>query len=96
MASDGETRAEEVGVFGWVPWFEAGEGGKEDRNGRWRPLKQTLTFGRWRLRHEHRFRCKVLVSVRGLKNRRSFAKRETGHGVPRRNEVKNSGRLCSI
>ena len=33
MASDGETRAEEVGVFGWVPWFEAGKGGKEDGNG---------------------------------------------------------------
>ena len=27
-ASDGEARAEEVGVSGWVPWFEAGEGGE--------------------------------------------------------------------
>jgi len=33
---------------------------------------------------------------RGLKNRWSFAERETGHGVPRRDEVENSGRLCSI
>ena len=25
MAWDGEARAEEFGVSGWVPWFEAGE-----------------------------------------------------------------------
>lgn len=68
MAWDGEARLEE----GWGFWLDSlvgdGEGGsgfeaccdggREDR-----PLKQTLTFGRWRLRHEHRFRCEVLVSI---------------------------------
>lgn len=63
MAWDGEARTEEGWVFVEFPGWRRGKGGGKTETVDGVLLKQTLTFGRWHLRHEHRFRVSALLAT---------------------------------
>jgi len=86
MAWDGEERAEEGWVSGWIPWLETGEGGSGFEaccDGEGRPSSEANPDVRSMAPAPRASIPLQSFSVRsrqlrGLKDRRSFAERETG------------------